>query len=139
MDFACETSSPEPGAALRPVKHFRHEQDMRELAVAHDYNPRRIARHLGISARQLQRIFKARLNCSPMVWLREQRLQRAREMLSSSCSVKRVAYSLGFRQVSQFCRDFKARFGHRPSLELPRSERSPSFAASDGTSSTVRG
>jgi len=68
---------------------------------------------------------------------RRSTLAPAREMLSSSCSVKRVAYSLGFRQVSQFCRDFKARFGHRPSLELPRSERSPSFAASDGTSSAL--
>jgi AraC-like DNA-binding protein len=135
MDFACEISSTEPGAAPRPVKHFRHEEDMRELAAAHDYNARRIARYLGISARQLQRVFKARCNCSPVAWLREQRLQRARQMLSSSCSVKRVAYSLGFSQVSQFCRDFKARFGHRPSLELPRSESSRSFAASDGRSS----
>src|SRR4051812_22553924 len=112
-----ELRSSEP----RP-KYFRHEEDLRELAAAHDYNARRIARHLGISGRQLQRIFKARLNCSPALWLREQRLLRARQMLCTSSSVKRVAYSLGFSQVSQFCRDYKARFGHRPSADLPRSK-----------------
>jgi transcriptional regulator GlxA family with amidase domain len=109
--------------AERPLKYFHHEEDLRELAAAHGYNARRLARYLGISSRQLQRIFKSRLNCSPALWLREQRLLRARQMLSTSSSVKRVAYSLGFSQVSQFCRDFKARFGHPPSAELPRSRR----------------
>ncbi|MEO8182035.1 MAG: helix-turn-helix domain-containing protein [Deltaproteobacteria bacterium] len=126
MDIGFENSSTELSTELRPAerlaKHFRHEGELRELAAAHDYNARRIARHLGISGRQLQRIFKARLNCSPALWLREQRLLRARQMLYTSSSVKRVAYSLGFSQVSQFCRDFKARFGHRPSADLPRSQ-----------------
>jgi transcriptional regulator GlxA family with amidase domain len=114
--------STELRSSARPLKYFRHEEDLRELAAAHAYNARCIARHLGISGRQLQRIFKARLNCTPALWLREQRLLRARQMLCTSNSVKRVAYSLGFSQVSQFCRDYKARFGHRPSVDLPRSK-----------------
>jgi transcriptional regulator GlxA family with amidase domain len=126
MDIGFESSptglSTELRPSERPLKYFRHEQDLHELAVAHDYDARRIARHLGISGRQLQRIFKARLNRSPALWLREQRLLRARQMLHTSCSVKGVAYSLGFRQVSQFCRDFKACFGYRPSADLPRSK-----------------
>lgn len=106
--------------AERAVKYFRDEQELLRLAVANDFSARRIARELGISSRQLQRIFRARLHTSPALWLREQRLLRARQLLPTSCSVKTVAYSLGFTHVSQFCRDFKARFGRRPSADLQR-------------------
>ncbi len=92
---------------------------LRQLAADCDYSARRIAERLGISGRHLQRVFRARLQTTPGVWLREQRLLRARQMLPAACSVKRVAYSLGFQQASQFSRDFKARFGHPPSAELP--------------------
>jgi AraC-like DNA-binding protein len=106
--------------AERAVKYFRDEQELLRLALANDFSARRVARELGISSRQLQRIFKARLQTSPAVWLREQRLLRAQQLLSTSGSVKTVAYSLGFTHVSQFCRDFKARFGRRPSADLQR-------------------
>jgi AraC-like DNA-binding protein len=94
------------------------EEALRELAEAHDYSAHRIAAHLGISLRQLQRSFKAHWHCSPCAWLREQRLLQARRMLLEASSVKWVAYTLGFSQLSQFCRDFKLRFGYPPSAAL---------------------
>jgi transcriptional regulator GlxA family with amidase domain len=105
--------------------HIIHlnEQVLAELAADCDYNARRIAQRLNISSRHLQRVFKARMQATPGVWLREQRLQRARQMLAGACSVKRVAYSLGFQQASQFSRDFKARFGYPPSADLPDAAR----------------
>jgi AraC-like DNA-binding protein len=39
--------------------------------------------------------------------------------LPAAASVKQVAYAMGFSQESQFCRDFKARFGFSPSQALP--------------------
>jgi AraC-like DNA-binding protein len=89
------------------------------LAAQCNYSTRGLAKRLGISVRQLQRTFQARLQCSPRDWLREVRLQRARDMLQAAASVKQVAYALGFRQQSQFCRDFKLRFGFSPSKALP--------------------
>jgi len=100
-----------------PITHL-DEQTLQQLAADCDFNARRIAERLDISVRHLQRVFKARWQCTPGDWLREQRLQRARQMLAAACSVKRVAYSLGFNQPSQFSRDFKARFGYCPSVDL---------------------
>ena len=107
------------------VVHIIHsdEQTLQQLAADCNFNARRIAQRLGISTRHLQRLFKARLQCTPGDWLREQRLQRARQMLTDACSVKRVAYALGFNQASQFSRDFKARFGYSPSVVLPEAAR----------------
>lgn len=96
------------------------EHTLRQLARSCDYDAQRISRHFGISVRHLQRWFNAHLASTPSVWLAEQRLLHARELLASSGSVKEVAYALGFNHVSHFSRDFRRRFGHRPSAELKR-------------------
>jgi len=107
-----------PLARARPTGFDEHT--LRQLARACDYDAQRISRHFGISVRHLQRWFNAHLASTPSVWLAEQRLQHARELLASSSSVKEVAYALGFNHVSHFSRDFRRRFGHRPSTELKR-------------------
>jgi AraC-like DNA-binding protein len=91
-----------------------------EVAAPCGYDAHCISRHFGISVRQLQRWFTTHLSCTPGAWLSERRLQDARRLLAASNSVKEVAYSLGFKQASQFSRDFKRRFGHQPSTELAR-------------------
>lgn len=95
---------------------------LKQLAEACRYSSRELASFLGISQRQLQRIFRARLGCTPQAYLREERLQAAERLLHSASSVKEVAYALGFCQQSQFSRDFKERFGRRPSA-LQRASR----------------
>jgi AraC-like DNA-binding protein len=111
-------NSHRPLAPARPTGFDEHT--LRELARACDYDAQRISRHFGISVRHLQRWFNAHLSSTPSVWLAEQRLLHARELLASSSSVKEVAYALGFNHVSHFSRDFRRRFGHRPSAELKR-------------------
>jgi AraC-like DNA-binding protein len=106
-------ASPLP-CARPPIDRSRLE----EAAHACGYDVHRVSRHLGVSVRHLQRWFVAHMSCTPGVWLIEQRLQHARRLLAASTSVKEVAYSVGFKQVSQFSRDFKRRFGHRPSSQL---------------------
>ena len=69
----------------------------------------------GKSRRQVQRHFRATLGCTPLAFLREERLQAAYRLLRSSLSVQVVACRLGFRQESQFSRAFRARFGVSPS------------------------
>jgi AraC-like DNA-binding protein len=106
----------QPLARTRPTGF--DEPTLRQLARACDYDAQRISRHFDISVRHLQRWFKTYFASTPSVWLAEQRLLHARELLASSSSVKEVAYALGFKHVSQFSRDFRRRFGHRPSSEL---------------------
>ena len=85
------------------------------LAPGCDYNSAKLARTLAISQRHLSRLFAATVACSPRSWLKEQRLHRARHLLAGAHSVKEVAYHLGFRNTSQFSRDFRKRFGVNPS------------------------
>jgi AraC-like DNA-binding protein len=97
---------------------------LRTLAASCAYSPRGVAAHFGVSQRQLHRLFMMHLGCSPREWLREERMRCALQLLRESNTVKEVAYRLGFLQASQFCRDFRLRFGHPPSAELKgRTER----------------
>jgi transcriptional regulator GlxA family with amidase domain len=98
----------------RPKVPFDLES-LRASSAECAYSSTALANRMGISGRQLQRLFSRELNCPPRTWLREERLQLARRMLLGSASVKEVALSLSFRHASQFCRDFRARFGYPPS------------------------
>ncbi|HEU4577515.1 MAG TPA: helix-turn-helix domain-containing protein [Polyangiaceae bacterium] len=123
--YAAHTGAPAPLAGARPPRVRARpsgfdEHTLRGLARACDYDAQRLSRHFGISVRHLQRWFNLHLASTPGVWLAEQRLLHARELLASSGSVKEVAYELGFNHVSHFSRDFRRRFGHRPSAELKR-------------------
>jgi len=109
---------------------------LKRLAEACRYSSRELARFLGISQRQLQRVFRSRLGCSPQAYLREERLQAAERLLHSASSVKEVAYALGFCQQSQFSRDFKERFGRRPST-LQRAARKASLPEQETAASTA--
>jgi AraC family transcriptional regulator of adaptative response / DNA-3-methyladenine glycosylase II len=92
------------------------------MSAASAYDAAVLAARLGVTPRHLNRLFSRYLDCSPERWLREQRLQVALRLLPTAGSVKEVAYGLAFPQASQFCRDFRARFGFRPSALITKSE-----------------
>jgi AraC-like DNA-binding protein len=77
----------------------------------------------GISARRLQYAFLRRFGCSPMEWLRSERLNLAHSRLRSpkkNGSVTSVAHGTGFTHLSAFATQYKARFGESPSVTLKR-------------------
>ena len=75
----------------------------------------------GISARGLQYAFQERFGCSPMAWVREQRLLVARDcLLRGQCTVMEVAVSCGFGSSSLFTRYYQTRFGETPSGTLKK-------------------
>ena len=87
--------------------------------VAHLDAPLRIealARDLDLSVNQLIRVFRSRLGCTPQAFIREQRLIRARELLTDGVhSVADVAAQTGFADQSHLSRHFRKRFGETPS------------------------
>lgn len=101
--------------SLRDVDGLTLLRLLRELAPSCRYSGRELARLLGMSNRHLQRLFAARIQLRPGSLLKEERLLSARQLLRTASSVKEVAFTLGFRQASQFSRDYKHRFGVRPS------------------------
>lgn len=76
-----------------------------------------VAIHAGISVRSLQSGFKRYKNTTPIAFLREIRLEKARELLKkSACSDKEVAVQCGFSNYQMFCKYYIRKFGEHPKL-----------------------
>ncbi|MCY1251301.1 Exoenzyme S synthesis regulatory protein ExsA [compost metagenome] len=70
----------------------------------------------GVSARQLQYAFNDNIGVSPLVYLRNARLDRARDLLlSCRMPVSEVALRSGFNHLGKFARYYRERFGETPS------------------------
>jgi len=92
------------------------------MAEGSAYRASALAKNLGVCQRQLQRYTQRVFGCTPQQWLDEQRLVAAAERLKGSRSVKSVAFSLGFKQVSHFSREFKRYYGQSASAFLIRKD-----------------
>src|SRR5688572_19955342 len=105
-----------------PTKRGRRS-DWRLSAEDSNYSPLRMAEQCRVSLRHLERRFKLEVGFPPRVWLKWQRLKAALVRLQGTASIKEIAYSLHYCQVSHFCRDFKLHFKMTPSesRRLPRS------------------
>lgn len=94
------------------------EAHLREPITLND-----IARHVNLSARAVQQGFRAELGTTPMAYLRDCRLERAREELidaipSDGITVTDVAVRLGFSHLSYFAQLYRQRWGESPSDTL---------------------
>ena len=73
------------------------------------------------SARHLQNLFREKFNCTPMQFVRRQRLTLAMERLQGAGAgdtVTRIARDCGYRFTSNFSTDFHREFGVTPSTVL---------------------
>jgi transcriptional regulator GlxA family with amidase domain len=71
---------------------------------------------INISPSRLSHIFKAQTGVSPIQYLKLLRLDRASELLQTTCmSVKEVMVSVGLSDASHFVRDFCGTYGLTPS------------------------
>jgi len=78
----------------------------------------------GVSARTLFRAFERVRGCSPMVFARKVRLERAHGLLlkpDATTSVTAIALSCGFANLGHFAAAYRAMFGELPSQTLQRS------------------
>ena len=97
-----------------------------------------IAQDIGISQRQLERLFCTHLNQSPEAYYKGIRLKCAQDLLrQTSMSVIDIALSTGYATNSSFTRSYKRKFGQSPQ-EYRRSIRAYAEWAS-GTTSVVPG
>lgn len=68
----------------------------------------------GYSRRHLQKAFQQRFGCGPIQWVRQQRLEQARQALLQAepgTTVAAVAARFSFSSLSVFSREFRLRFG----------------------------
>ena len=80
-----------------------------------------LASYVGLSRRQLQRLFQRYLMCTPSRQYLQIRLARARELLQqTNMSLVEIASLTGFVSSSHFSKSYKELYGYSPSAERRR-------------------
>jgi transcriptional regulator GlxA family with amidase domain len=75
------------------------------------------AQSVNLSVWRLCHIFKSDVGMPPIRYLRQLRMERAKQLLESSfLSVKEIAFQVGLNDESHFVRDFKSTYGYSPAL-----------------------
>jgi transcriptional regulator GlxA family with amidase domain len=102
------------------VRHPKLSQviQMMEGNIEEPISPSTLARDVGMSTRQLERLFRRYLNRSPKRYYMELRLQKARNLLmQTDMSVINVALACGFTSPSHFSKCYRAHYDNTPSRE----------------------
>jgi len=82
-----------------------------------------IADAVALSRRQLTRRLKDTVGQTPAAFLRERRIERAKELLAKDPeTIAEVAYAVGFRSPSSFSKTFREQVGHTPSEYVEQRE-----------------
>ena len=82
--------------------------------VAH-YHVGELAKLCGVSVRTLERHIKEERDKCPHAWLDDLRMTEARVLRLDGNSAKEIAAMLGYKDASQFSKDFKKYHGVPPS------------------------
>jgi transcriptional regulator GlxA family with amidase domain len=109
-----------------PLKHVAGYQsgklvtavELMEANIKEPISQEDLASYVGLSRRQLQRLFQRYLLCAPSRYYLQLRLQRARELLrQTSMSLVEISSLCGFVSTSHFSKSYKEHIGHSPSNE----------------------
>ncbi|MFC6638279.1 helix-turn-helix domain-containing protein [Sulfitobacter sp. JBTF-M27] len=102
------------------VRHPKLSQviQMMENNIEEPISPSLLAKEVGMSTRQLERLFRRYLNRSPKRYYMELRLQKARNLLmQTDMSVINVALACGFASPSHFSKCYRAHYETTPYRE----------------------
>ena len=102
------------------VRHPKLSQviQMMESNIEEPISPSVLAKEVGMSTRQLERLFRRYLNRSPKRYYMELRLQKARNLLmQTDMTVINVALACGFASPSHFSKCYRAHYNTTPYRE----------------------
>ncbi|MAU53843.1 MAG: AraC family transcriptional regulator [Roseovarius sp.] len=102
------------------VRHPKLSQVIQamEANIEEPISPSILAREVGMSTRQLERLFRRYLNRSPKRYYMELRLQKARNLLmQTDMTVINVALACGFASPSHFSKCYRAHYQTTPYRE----------------------
>ena len=84
-------------------------------ALESDLTIKQVAQDLGVSYSNFRKLFKEHTGMSPAIYQQDLRLQRAKELLTTTdLTIKEIAYRLNFESPDYFSYKFKAQTGRRP-------------------------
>ncbi|MGF7034766.1 AraC-like DNA-binding protein [Paenibacillus mucilaginosus] len=73
-----------------------------------------MAHALGLSRKYIASLFKTAVGVPPQQYLCRYRMEKARELMQGSLSIKEISYSVGYSDQLIFSRMFKKTFGYAP-------------------------
>ena len=115
------------------VRHPKLSQVIQfmEQNIEEPISPSILAQNVGMSTRQLERLFRRYLNRSPKRYYMQLRLQKARNLLmQTDMSVINVALACGFASPSHFSKCYRAQYNTTPYRERVHRPRACQFKAS---------
>lgn len=90
-----------------------------EANLEEPLSPGHLSQAVGLSVRQVQRLFKDQLDTTPQKYYFQLRITEARRLIqNSNASIFDVSIACGFVSCTHFSRSYSAFFGHPPSKEL---------------------
>lgn len=109
------------GQAGVSEEHHQHLMAAAELMEAHVAEPLSVdalADRVGVSRRQMERLFRQHLGTVPSRYYMSVRLRRAQALLATTTvPIMAVATACGFETAAHFSRCYRAEFGYPPSEE----------------------
>ncbi len=124
--FLCDRVRPESEHQQMPLRRLLSSAqpklaEVTELMEANIEEPielEELASYVGISRRQLERLFLKHLNCTPSRYYLKLRLERARQLLKqTTCSIIEVSSMCGFVSAPHFSRCYRKYVGISPKEE----------------------
>lgn len=101
--------------------HVARAIELMRGALEEPITPAAIAQAVGVSVRQLERLFGRYFNTSPKRYYTELRLDRARHLLlQTEMSIAEIAVACGFQSVGHFTRLYRKAFGTPPGAQRGR-------------------
>ncbi len=92
--------------------------EMMEANVEEPLGQEMLARYVGLSRRQLERLFRKHLGRTPAQYYLELRLERARHLLyQTTMPIMNVAFATGFVSASHFSTCYRQLYGRTPRAE----------------------
>lgn len=135
---AADERQPLPAAAQPTVASARIAEALAlmEANLGEPLQTEDIARLVGISRRQLERLFRQHLGTLPSRHYLELRLKQARHQLRhTSHSIMQIGLACGFASGPHFSTAYRAHFGHTPREERARRQMPQGAAAPTGVPS----
>ena len=113
--MAHERHARRPETDSRRAEILRDAQAEMERRFAEPLTVDEVARAVGTSRRQLQRVFEEVAGTTFRTYLAEVRMRHAADRLEGGRTVAAIARSVGYRQPAQFAKAFRRHHGVSPS------------------------
>ena len=120
LQRTCLPALAEQPMDLAVTRDVRRAEAYVRSHLADDVSLSDIANAVGVSERTLQSNFRRSHGVSPMQFLRNLRLDTARERILSGLSVAQAAFDSGFWHQGRFAKYYRERFGDLPSSDMQR-------------------